>query len=99
MVLVLLEAFKGEFAVNVAHRKTTVVRGNALVNDGNGAELVQMPNGHTFIPRGRNVLIPNAPKGMKVLSANRTARLFVVVLVLVSVAVDIQSFNRLLIYI
>ena len=49
--------------------------GNALVNDGNGAELVQMPNGHTFIPRGRNVLIPNAPKGMKVMPADRTARL------------------------
>lgn len=49
--------------------------GNALVNDGNGAELVQMPNGHTFIPNGRNVMIPNAPKGMKVLPANQTARL------------------------
>lgn len=49
--------------------------GNALVNDGKGAELVQMPNGNTFIPKGRNVLIPNAPKGMKVLSAEDTARL------------------------
>lgn len=49
--------------------------GNALVNDGNGAELVQMPNGHTFIPNGRNVFIPNAPKGMKVLPANQTAKL------------------------
>ena len=49
--------------------------GNALVNDGNGAELVQMPNGNTFIPAGRNVFIPNAPKGMKVLSADRTAQL------------------------
>lgn len=50
--------------------------GNALVNDGRGAELVQMPNGNTFIPQGRNVFIPNAPKGMKVLSAEQTARLF-----------------------
>lgn len=49
--------------------------GNAIVNDGSGAELVQMPNGHTFIPRGRNVLLPNAPKGMKVLDAKRTAQL------------------------
>lgn len=49
--------------------------GNAIVNDGRGAELVQMPNGRTFIPRGRNVLLPNAPKGMKVLDAERTARL------------------------
>ena len=50
--------------------------GNALVNDGRGAELVQMPNGDSFIPKGRNVFIPNAPKGMKVLSAEQTAQLF-----------------------
>lgn len=50
--------------------------GNAMVNDGRGAELVQMPNGNTFIPRGRNVLLPNAPKGMKVLDAQKTAKLF-----------------------
>lgn len=49
--------------------------GNAIVNDGRGAELVQMPNGITFIPKGRNVGIPNAPKGMKVLDAQRTAQL------------------------
>lgn len=49
--------------------------GNAMVNDGRGAELVQMPNGATFIPRGRNVMLPNAPKGMKVLDADRTAQL------------------------
>lgn len=48
--------------------------GNAIVNDGRGAELVQMPNGATFIPKGRNVGIPNAPKGMKVLDAQRTAQ-------------------------
>ena len=49
--------------------------GNALVNDGRGAELVQMPNGKTFIPQGKNVFIPNAPKGMKVLPAEQTAGL------------------------
>ena len=49
--------------------------GNALVNDGRGAELVQMPNGNAFIPKGRNVLIPNAPVGMKVLPAENTAQL------------------------
>ena len=48
--------------------------GNAIVNDGRGAELVQFPNGQTFIPKGRNVAIPNAPKGMKVLDAQRTAK-------------------------
>lgn len=49
--------------------------GNALVNDGRGAELIQMPNGRMFIPNGRNVFMPNAPRGMKVLSAERTASL------------------------
>ncbi len=49
--------------------------GNALVNDGRGAELVQMPNGQSFIPTGKNVFIPNAPEGMKVLSAENTAAL------------------------
>lgn len=49
--------------------------GNALVNDGNGAELIQMPNGKAFIPCGRNVFLPNAPKGMKVLDAENTAKL------------------------
>lgn len=49
--------------------------GNALVNDGRGAELIQMPNGRTFIPNGRNVFLPNAPKGMKVLPAESTAQL------------------------
>lgn len=48
--------------------------GNALVNDGRGAELIQMPGGKTFIPEGRNVLLPDAPKGMKVLSAEDTAK-------------------------
>lgn len=49
--------------------------GNAVVNDGRGAELVQMPNGNTFIPQGHNVLLPNAPRGMRVLSAGDTAAL------------------------
>lgn len=49
--------------------------GNALVNDGRGAEIVQMPNGNAFIPNGRNVLIPNAPKGMQVLPAGLTAKI------------------------
>ncbi len=49
--------------------------GNALVNDGRGAELVQMPNGNTFIPNGRNVFMPNAPQGMKVLPAEQTAQI------------------------
>lgn len=47
--------------------------GNAIVNDGRGAELVRMPNGNAFIPQGRNVFLPNAPKGMQVLTASQTA--------------------------
>lgn len=49
--------------------------GNAMVNDGRGAELIQMPNGRMFIPQGRNVFLPNAPVGMKVLPAEQTAKL------------------------
>lgn len=48
--------------------------GDALVNDGRGAELIQYPDGRTFIPRGKNVLIKNAPVGMKVLPAEQTAQ-------------------------
>lgn len=49
--------------------------GNAIVNDGRGAELVRLPNGNTFIPQGRNVFLPNAPKGMQVFPAGVTAKL------------------------
>lgn len=48
--------------------------GDALVNDGRGAELIQYPDGRTFLPRGKNVLIKNAPVGMKVLPAEQTAQ-------------------------
>lgn len=48
--------------------------GHALVNDGAGAELIQMPDGRMYLPRGKNVFIPNAPKGMKVLPAEQTAQ-------------------------
>lgn len=49
--------------------------GDAIVNDGRGAEAVQMPNGKAFIPRGKNVFIPNAPKGMHVMNAEDTAKM------------------------
>ncbi|EOS7804897.1 phage tail tape measure protein [Enterococcus hirae] len=48
--------------------------GHALVNDGAGAELIQMPDGRMYLPQGKNVFIPNAPKGMKVLPAEQTAQ-------------------------
>lgn len=53
--------------------------GAALVNDAAGSlyrELVQLPNGNTFIPQGRNVLIPDLPRGSKVLPAKETNMLF-----------------------
>lgn len=53
--------------------------GLALVNDASGSvyrELVQLPNGRSFIPKGRNVLIPNLPIGSKVVPAQKTRMLF-----------------------
>ena len=53
--------------------------GAAIVNDAPGStyrELVQLPNGRAFIPKGRNVLIPNLPRGSKVLPAKETHTLF-----------------------
>ena len=48
-----------------------------VVNDQTGntyRELVQFPNGKTFIPTGRNVMLP-MPKGTKVLPADQTKAL------------------------
>ena len=53
--------------------------GPALVNDQTGStyrELVQLPTGKAFIPKGRNVLIPNLPRGSKVLPAKETHAIF-----------------------
>lgn len=53
--------------------------GHALVNDQKGStyrEAVQLPNGNTFMPQGRNVLLPNLPKGSKVLPANETKSMY-----------------------
>lgn len=52
--------------------------GLMVVNDAIGnhfRELVQFPNGQSFIPSGRNVVL-DAPRGTKVLTANRTAQKF-----------------------
>lgn len=52
--------------------------GNAVVNDQKGPtyeELVTLPNGVSFIPRGRNVMLP-LPRGSKVLPAGKTKQLF-----------------------
>lgn len=53
--------------------------GPAIVNDQKGPlfrELVQYPTGGTFIPYGRNVYIPDMPRGAKVLRASLTKQRF-----------------------
>ena len=72
-VLNALGSTKKLSAYSYAHGTSGHPGGNAIVNDGRGAELVQMPNGNAFIPSGRNVFIPNAPRGMKVFNAEQTA--------------------------
>lgn len=52
--------------------------GLALVNDQKGGtyrELVTLPDGTSFIPKDRNVMLP-LPRGSKVLPANKTKQLF-----------------------
>lgn len=52
--------------------------GLAIVNDQKGStyrELVTLPNGNSFIPEGRDVMLP-LPKGTKVLKASDTKKLF-----------------------
>lgn len=52
--------------------------GLAVVNDQKGStyrELVTLPNGNSFIPEGRDVILP-LPKGSKVLKASKTKQLF-----------------------
>ena len=53
--------------------------GPAIINDQKGStyrEAVMMPDGHTFIPEGRNILFPNMPKGTKVLPARETKGIY-----------------------
>ena len=52
--------------------------GDMIVNDQAGhlyKELIRYPNGVSFIPEGRNVFIPDAPKGTKVYTAAKTKRM------------------------
>lgn len=53
--------------------------GPAIVNDAKSSvyrELVQYPDGTAFIPKGRNVYIPNLPKGSTVVPAKETREMF-----------------------
>ncbi|WP_430534472.1 phage tail tape measure protein [Listeria rocourtiae] len=52
--------------------------GDMVVNDAPGSkfkELVTYPNGFSFIPEGRNVLLPNVPRGSSVLRGDKTAKI------------------------
>lgn len=52
--------------------------GPMIVNDQKGPtykEMITFPNGKSFVPEGRNIFIPNAPKGTKVLKAALTKSL------------------------
>ncbi|MGX7408313.1 phage tail tape measure protein [Enterococcus avium] len=52
--------------------------GSAIVNDQRGSlykELVIPKGGTPFVPQGRNILLPDLPKGSKVLNASKTKQL------------------------
>lgn len=71
--------------INVVTRHTKNEKGTnfhpgglALVNDQKGPtyrELITLPSGVSFIPEGRNVMLP-LPRGSKVLPAGKTKQLF-----------------------
>lgn len=71
--------------INVTTRHTKNEKGTnfhpgglALVNDQKGPtyrELITLPSGVSFIPEGRNVMLP-LPRGSKVLPAGKTKQLF-----------------------
>ena len=69
--------FTNIFASKHAHGTNYHPGGLAIVNDqrnSNYKEMVTLPNGRSFIPQGRDVLLP-LPRGSKVLRADKTRRL------------------------
>lgn len=69
--------FTNIFASRHAHGTNYHPGGLAIVNDqrnSNYKEMVTLPDGRSFIPQGRDVLLP-LPKGSKVLRADKTKRL------------------------
>ena len=69
--------FTNIFASRHAHGTNYHPGGLAIVNDqrnSNYKEMVTLPDGRSFIPEGRDVLLP-LPKGSKVLRADKTRRL------------------------
>jgi TP901 family phage tail tape measure protein len=77
-----IDSVTGNFFTNIfasKHARGTNYHpgGLAIVNDqrnSNYKEMVTLPNGQSFIPQGRDVLLP-LPKGSKVLRADKTRRL------------------------
>ncbi|OFO01462.1 phage tail tape measure protein [Streptococcus sp. HMSC070B10] len=77
-----IDSVTGNFFTNIfasKHARGTNYHpgGLAIVNDqrnSNYKEMVTLPNGRSFIPQGRDVLLP-LPKGSKVLRADKTRRL------------------------
>lgn len=69
--------FTNVFASKHAHGTNYHPGGLAVVNDqrnSNYKEMVTLPDGRSFIPEGRDVLLP-LPRGSKVLRADKTKRL------------------------
>ena len=69
--------FTNVFASRHAHGTNYHPGGLAMVNDQRNStykEMVTLPDGRSFIPEGRDVLLP-LPKGAKVLRADKTKRL------------------------
>ena len=69
--------FTNIFASRHAHGTNYHPGGLAIVNDqrnSNYKEMVTLPDGRSFIPEGRDILLP-LPKGSKVLRADKTKRL------------------------
>ena len=69
--------FTNIFASKHAHGTNYHPGGLAVVNDqrnSNYKEMVTLPDGQSFIPQGRDVLLP-LPRGSKVLRADKTRRL------------------------
>lgn len=69
--------FTNIFASKHSHGTNYHPGGLAIVNDqrnSNYKEMVTLPNGRSFIPQGRDVLLP-LPRGSKVLRADKTRRL------------------------
>ena len=78
----LLAGVTGSFFTDIfvskhAHGTNYHPGGLAVVNDQRNStykEMVTLPDGHSFVPEGRDVLLP-LPKGSKVLRADKTKRL------------------------